>query len=219
MTALQRSSRPFAALVAVVAASALVLQYVLLVNATLATIGPFLATVRFFSYFTILSNLLVLLVTATCAFVPESVAGRWFARPVVRGGVALYIGVTLGIYATILQALWEPQGAQWWADTGLHYAAPVLYLSWWLLAVPHGLLRWSDLPRWLLFPLAYLGWVFVRGAWVHEYPYPFIDLGALPLSRVLLNCGGVFALFVLLGSVLVLADRALGRVRQPVAVT
>jgi hypothetical protein len=197
-----RSARTSAALVAAVAMFALVLQYVLLVGATRGTIGPFLATVRFFSYFTILSNLLVLLVTATFAFVPES----GLARPLVRGAVALYIGVTFAIYATILSALWEPQGAQWWADSSLHYAVPVLYLSWWLFAVPHGALRWRDLLRWLLFPLAYVCWVFLRGAWVHEYPYPFLDLDAVALADVLRN-------FLALGAVLVAVDRWSGRAK------
>jgi hypothetical protein len=214
-----RNARFLAALVAAVATFALVLQYVLLVGATLGTIGPLLATVRFFTYFTILSNLLVLLVTATFAFAPGSGCGRWFARPVVRGAVALYIGVTLGIYATVLQALWEPQGAQWWADSSLHYAVPVLYLLWWLLAVPHGALRWSDLLRWLLFPLAYVCWVFLRGAWAHEYPYPFLDPGLLALPDVVSNCAGVFVLFLALGAVLVAIDRWSGRAKQAVAAT
>jgi hypothetical protein len=204
-------------LVAAVAAFALVLQYVLLVRMTLDSIGPLLATVRFFSYFTILSNVLVLLVTATFAFMPESGPGRWVARPLVRGAVALYIGVTFGIYATILHALWEPQGAQWWADSSLHYAVPVLYLSWWLFAVPHGALRWSDMLRWLLFPLAYVCWVFLRGAWVHEYPYPFLDLGVIALPQVLRNCAGVFAVFPALGTVLVALDRWSGRAKVAAA--
>ena len=132
-----QSSRPFALLVAVVAAAALVLQYVLLVRLTLDTVGPLLATVRFFSYFTILSNLLVLLATARAA------AGRdgAFATPLVRGGVAMCITVTMGIYFGVRRHLWQPQGAQWWADTGLHYAVPLAYWAWWLACVPHGTLR------------------------------------------------------------------------------
>lgn len=212
-----RSARTSAALVAAVATFALVLQYVLLVRLTLGTIGPFLATVRFFSYFTILSNLLVLLVTATFAFMPESGLGRSFARPLVRGAAALYIGVTFAIYTTILSAMWEPQGAQWWADSCLHYAVPVLYLSWWLFAVSHGALRWSDLLRWLLFPLAYVCWVVLRGAWVHEYPYPFLDLDAVALPDVLRNCAGVFAVFLALGAVLVTVDRWSGRAKAAAA--
>ena len=214
-----RSARSSAALVAAVATFALALQYVLLLRLTLGTIGPLLATVRFFTYFTILSNLLVLLVTATFAFAPGSGCGRWFARPVVRGAVALYIGVTLGIYATILRALWQPQGAQWWADSSLHYAVPGLYLLWWLFAVPHGVLRWGDLLRWQLFPLAYVCWVFLRGAWAHEYPYPFLDSGLLALPDVVRNCAGVFVLFLALGAVLVAIDRWSGRAKQAVAAT
>jgi len=219
MTSHAPHARYFAAVVAAVAAFALVLQYVLLIRATLDTVGPVFATVRFFSYFTILSNLWVLLVSSTTAFAGVSRPGRWFSQPVVRGGVALYIGVTLGIYATILRHLWQPQGAQWWADSSLHYAVPTLYLLWWLFAVPHGALRWSDLPRWLLFPLLYVCWVFLRGALVHEYPYPFIDLNVLGFATVLRNCAGVFALLLLLGSALVLVDRWRGRMRQVPAAT
>jgi len=219
MTPQAPHARAFAAVVAAVAAFALVLQYVLLIRATLGTVGPAFATVRFFSYFTILSNLLVLLVSSMAAVAADASLCRWFARPMVRGGVALYIGVTMGIYATVLQQLWEPQGAQLWADSSLHYAVPTLYLLWWLFAVPHGALRWSDLLRWLLFPLLYLGWVFLRGAFAHEYPYPFLDLNAHNLAAVLGNCAGVFPLFLLLGGVLVLVDRWRGRARQPVVAT
>src|SRR5678815_4265522 len=77
--------RHFAAIIAATAMCALVLQYVLLVRVTQETVGPFFATLRFFSYFTILSNLLVLLASSTAAFAGGSSLGRWFARPTVRG--------------------------------------------------------------------------------------------------------------------------------------
>lgn len=211
--------RGFAALVAVVAAFALLLQYVLLIRHAPVSGSPFFLTARFFSYFTILSNLLVLLVTASAALAPESAGSRWFATPAVRGAAALYIGVTMGIYATVLQQLWEPKGAQWWADSSLHYAVPMLYLAWWLFAVPHGGLRWSDLLRWLLLPAAYLCWVFVRGTWAQEYPYPFLDLAVHDVPTVLRNCAGVFVLFLVLGAVLVLADRWRGHSHGAVTAT
>ena len=56
-----------AALVALLALSALVLQYVLILRLTRDNIGMALGTVRFFSYFTILSNLAVALVACTAA--------------------------------------------------------------------------------------------------------------------------------------------------------
>jgi hypothetical protein len=205
--------RTFAAVVALVSATSLLVQYFLLVRLTLDTIGPMFATVRFFSYFTILSNLLVTCVAASAAFGTVGRWARWFARPGVRGGIAVYIGVTGILYFLILRHLWQPQGAQWWADTGLHYATPVLYLVWWFACVPHGRLDWDVLPRWLQFPLGYLLWCLARGAVVHEYPYPFIDVDQLGLAAVLRNSGGVLLLMLAVGALLVLLDRMLGRLR------
>ena len=201
--------RMSAALVGTLALAALVLQYILLVQLTRDTIGIALGTLRFMTYFTILSNIAVALVAFTAA------AGRpgFFAQARVQGAVALYIGVTGSIYFFILRHLWQPQGAQWWADTGLHYAVPFAYWAWWLACTPHGVLRWRDVAGWLLFPLAYVVWVFLRGAWVGEYPYPFIDVGLLGWARVGINALGVMGVFVVLGLVVVGLDRTLGRRR------
>ncbi|MEI2794483.1 Pr6Pr family membrane protein [Pseudoxanthomonas sp. F11] len=204
-------SRVCATLVGLLSLAALVLQYMLILQLTRDNVGVVLGTVRFFSYFTILSNIAVSLVAFTAA------AGRtgFLARARVRGAVALYIGVTGSIYFFVLRHLWQPQGAQWWADTGLHYAVPLAYWAWWLACVPHGTLRWRDVAGWLLFPLGYVAWVFLRGAWVGEYPYPFIDVVQLGWARVGVNALGVMGVFVALGWVVVGLDRVLGRRRSP----
>lgn len=204
--------RRFAALVATIASMALLLQYFLLVGGVSDAAGVVDVTVRFASYFTILANLLVACVAGSAALDPGG--RRVFSRPDVRGAVALYIGVTGIVYVAILRHLWQPQGAQWWADTGLHYATPLLYVAWWLSAAGHGALQWLDAARWLLFPLGYLLWTFLRGYWVGEYPYPFVDVGALGMATVLRNAGAMLGLFVMLGLLLVLLDRTLARRRR-----
>jgi len=196
-----------AALVGLVSLGALVLQYVLILQNTRDTIGPVLGTVRFISYFTILSNLGVVLVTLTFALR----RGGIFSRADARGVVALCIGVTGIVYTAILRHLWSPQGAQWWADSGLHYAVPLLYVLWWVFLSPHAGLAWTSTLRWLVFPAVYTVWVFVRGAWVHEYPYPFLDVDQLGWSRVLVNSVGVLVLFVVVGLLLVAIDRLLAK--------
>ncbi|MET0289711.1 MAG: Pr6Pr family membrane protein [Pseudoxanthomonas sp.] len=198
-------SRACAAVVALISVAALVLQYGLVLEATRVAPGPWLGTVRFFSYFTILSNLGVAWVTANAAW---GRSGTW-TRPRWRGLVGLCIGVTGLVYVTVLQGLWQPQGWQWWADISLHYASPVLYLAWWLLGTSHGQLGMRDLLAWLWFPLVYLGWVLLRGAWVAEYPYPFLDLTAHRAMDVARNCVLVTLAFVLVGAVLLGLDRIL----------
>ncbi len=202
-----RAGRVFAALIAAVALGSLLLQYVLMLGLVRESIGSWMGTLRYFSYFTILSNVGVLLVAVHAVLASPGffASARW------RGALALYIGVTGAIYFLILRHLWQPQGAQWWADTGLHYAVPLLYWAWWLGFVPHGGLRRGDLPRWLAFPLAYLAWALLRGEWVHEYPYPFIDVGLLGWAKVARNALGVLVVFVAVGGLVVWLD---GRLRK-----
>ncbi|UPG91882.1 Pr6Pr family membrane protein [Luteibacter aegosomaticola] len=195
----------FAVIVAAVAWSGLLLQYWLILWS-----GPALwATVRFLSFFTILSNLLVALVAGSAA-----TGGNWrFLRlwrsPRIRGLAALSITVTCLVYATVLQGQWHPQGPQLIADRAVHYVVPALYVFWWLALLPHGELRWSDALRWLVFPGLFAAWTFLRGAVVHEYPYLFMNVDHLGYGQVLLNTGIVGGLFLILGLIYVAIDRRL----------
>ncbi len=213
--AIGRQGRIAAGVIAVLAAAALALQYMLLLEANRGTLDPGMSTLRFVSYFTILSNVLVGLVATAATIGSAGGVGAFLARPGVRAGAALYIAVTGLVYLVILRHLWQPQGAQWWADAGLHYVIPACYLGWWLFATPHGALRWRQLPRWLLFPLAYLAWIVFRQRAIEPWsPYPFLDLAANAQQEILGNIGAVLLLFVVLGALLLTLDRSLGRQRS-----
>jgi hypothetical protein len=127
--------------------------------------------------------------------------------------VALFIGITGLIYVTLLAPLWDPQGAQRWADTGLHYAVPVMYLVGWL-AGPHGGLHRRGLLAALAFPTVYLGWALLVGRLSGQYPYPFLDLKTLGTALVLRNVLGVAVVFVVGGALLWWLDSALAARRR-----
>ncbi|AWH20861.1 Pr6Pr family membrane protein [Stenotrophomonas sp. ZAC14D2_NAIMI4_6] len=180
----------WALLTAVAAAAALLLQYALLLTGPAAAAGVAMATLRFCSYFTVLSNLAVCL---SCVWIA---CGRHLPAPL-AATLALCIGVTGLVYGLVLQRLWHPTGLQWWADTGLHYATPVLYLLGWLWLLPHGALRWRVLGPVLMVPVAYLGWAMLCGTLTGQVPYPFLDLqriGAAAFSGNVLRVAGVFVL-------------------------
>ena len=185
-------SRVCATLVGLLSLAALVLQYVLILQLTRDNVGVVLGTVRFLTYFTILSNIAVMLVACAAA------AGQpgFFAQARVRGAVALYIGVTGSIYFFILRHLWQPQGAQWWADTGLHYAVPLAYWAWWLAFAPKDL-RLQDLPKALLWPLLYLVYALIRGVKTGFWPYPFLNADTLGWPHLALNCAALVLAFSL----------------------
>jgi len=181
--------RTWAALTALIAAASLLLQYLLLVRGAGAGAGIGTVTLRFFGYFTILSNLAVCV--GCVRLVRAGVLGTTVAAV-----LALCIGVTACVYVLALQGLWQPSGLQWWVDAGLHYAVPALYLLGWCCLLPHGALRWRALGTVLWVPLIYLGWAMCVAAVTGQAPYPFLELQRLGLAAFLLNVLRVAGVFV-----------------------
>lgn len=186
----------------------LLLQYFLMVRGQSGEVFV-TRTVNFFSYFTILSNLLAAVAFSAPAVAPASPIGRFFATPSIRTAIALYTTVTAVTYIVILQGLWNPQGLQWVADTTLHYVTPALFLIDWVLFTPKGTLRWGAVLPWLAFPLAYGAYSIFRGPLSGFYPYPFLDVSQLGMTKVLVNMAGMSGFFLVVGLALILVDRLL----------
>ncbi len=200
--------RRFAAVVALIAWSALLLQLVLSLRlATANGRGVGWGVVVYFGYFTILTNILVALALSAPLVAPGSPLGRFFARPGVITAVAASIALVGATYFLILQHTWEPEGLALVADVALHYVVPALFLLYWWLAVPKHGLRWANVARWALYPLGYLAYALVRGEVVGVYPYPFVDVGALGYGRVLVNALGVAVAFAGVALLLVAVGR------------
>jgi hypothetical protein len=205
--------RPYAALIAAVAWAALAGQFYLI---TLGTAGPdfLFRTANFFSFFTILSNILVALVTTATALIPRFAIGRILMRPGVASSAMLYIGITGLTYFFVLRHLWQPEGLQFWVDTALHYATPILFLVFWFVAVIKGRLTLDVVPMMLVFPLLFAAYTLIRGPLANWYPYPFLDAGALGYGAVVANIFFLVAAFAGLAILLVGVDRLIGRLRN-----
>ncbi len=124
--------------------------------------------VHFFSYFTVLSNLLMagLLVTLgldRCD--PKELDG-------VRGATALYLLMTgLGFVFLLNGSNQELLG---WVNIVLHYVAPVVMMLDWLLIRSSRITFYRGL-RWLIFPTLYLIYTYGRGSLLNWYPYTFLN--------------------------------------------
>ncbi|MFI5185602.1 MAG: Pr6Pr family membrane protein [Chitinophagales bacterium] len=202
----------FKIFIAIIAWFALVLQLFILINNTPGNgMTPLQAIGRFFIFFTILSNLLVAVSLAIILIKSSSSPGRFFSKPFSVSAIAVYIFIVGLVYNIILRPLWRPTGLQWVADELLHVAVPVLFLIYWVFLVFKGSLKWKHAFWWLIFPLFYLFYAMIRGKIEGFYPYPFIDLNKLGYSRVLLNCAGLTATFLIIGLLFVVADKIMGR--------
>jgi hypothetical protein len=177
----------------VVGAVFLALQFGLTIPARMATGASLAASIVFyFSFFTILSNIGVVLTYL------EAVTRwnwlNWFGRHQTRTLFAVLILIVMLVYHFVLAGIWAPVGLFKIADVGLHYVAPVLYLVWWFTLRRNEKLNFSQINAMMMPPLIYVAYVFSRGQLTGLYPYPFIDAGILSLQQTMINALGLFAI-------------------------
>jgi len=202
------------AILAVITWFALALQLKLSVESTSATGFTTTKTViNFFSYFTILSNLLVALSLTIPLFSPHSASGRYFSHPRVLSGIAVYIFIVGLVYNLVLRNIWSPAGWQLAADNLLHVVVPLAYVILWAVVTPRHVLHWKDLLPWLLFPALYLAYSLARGPVAHWYPYPFVDVDKFGYGKVALNSFFVLTAIITVGTGVIAFNRR--RVNQP----
>lgn len=200
----QSNLRAFAATAALIGWGTLILQLLLMLRVTVADgRGVSVGIINYFGYFTILTNILAALTLSAPLLLPNASLGRFFSRPGVITAVAASIAMVGAVYSLLLRQVWNPQGWQLVADEALHDVIPVLFLIYWWFAVPKGAVRRTDIPRWCAYPVGYLLYVLVRGALLGNYPYHFIDVGALGYGRVLVNSVVLVLGFTLIGLILV----------------
>ncbi len=176
-------------------------------------------TVHFFSFFTILSNILAACALLAPLAAPNSRVGRFLARPSVRTAIAGYLIVVGVVYYALLRNIGHAQGWTLIFERALHYLTPPLFVLDWLLFVPKGPVDWKVGVLSLGFPLLYVVWTLTHGALTGWYPYPFLDVSELGYPRALRNIAGLTLAFLVLELALVGISRALGRRRHNVRLT
>lgn len=177
---------------AVIGWVALLLQLYLIYVNRVASIPE--TIVRYFSFFTILTNILVA-VSFTLLY-KKGIGNSVFTKPNTLTATAVYITIVGLIYNVILRFQWAPQGLAKVADEILHTVIPVLYILFWLKFVPKQNLQFKNILPWLIYPLVYLGYTLLRGSFANWYPYPFINVTAIGYSKALVNSAMVTAVFL-----------------------
>ena len=180
--------RAYAAIAGTLAWLSMILQFYLSITLSINQgLGGLVATVKYFCFFTILTNILVALAYTVPLILPRSRWGQFFSNANVRTAIAVYIALVNLIYSIALRHVWTPQGWQLVADSFLHDINPILYVVFWFLFVPKSTVQWRNLPAWLIYPFVYIVFVLVQGAISNWYPYPFLEVGKLGYPQVLLT--------------------------------
>ena len=195
----------FLGLLSVLAWFALAGQLYIIITYRTNSVGA--TVIQYFSYYTILTNLLLAWV-CTKLFLKNEDSGN---RQQILTAILVYI-LTVGLtYNIILRSIWEPQGLQLIVDNLLHTIVPAVYLLFWILCVKKNDLKWRDILPWLIYPFVYLVYVLIRGAISGIYPYPFIDVTHIGYPRALINSVAVTGVILLLSLFFVWISRFFGR--------
>ncbi len=165
-----------------------------------------MSVIRYFSYFTILTNLTIVLIYAASLF-PRIGWLRILRTPVARATGAACISLVGLFYFVILAGLWKPEGLWLVADITLHYITPIAYVMWFALFHRTGTLNFTRIPLMLFPAVIYLIYVMIRGAIIGEYPYPTFEVFNIGLTQVLMNIGALVVFLSVLSALAIGIDR------------
>ncbi|WP_026967494.1 Pr6Pr family membrane protein [Algoriphagus terrigena] len=189
------------ALIFILECFALPIQYFLLLDGTELSIVE--ATVRFFSYFTILTNSLVAI---CCGFLllPSAIKpNQFFSKNTTLTAITVYILIVGLVFNIILRPTVNLMGLHLLVSEIFHTLVPLLFLFFWIRFVPKHALPWNSLPKWMIYPLVYVLYTLIHGIYSGFYPYPFIDAGKLGFSTAMTNGLVVLLAFVILSALLI----------------
>lgn len=171
---------------------AVITQYILILeNSELSFVET---TIRFFSYFTILTNIIV------AVYFTDKILKKPLTKekPGILTAITIYILIVGLVYQFFLRSTWNPIGLQKIADELLHSVIPVLVVIYWYLYENKNDLNYSQIPGWAIYPLLYLAYILIRGNFSGFYPYPFVNVTDIGYPKVLINSFFVSIFFLFL---------------------
>lgn len=177
----------------------IIAQFVLLLEARITSVIE--AIFRFFTFFTILTNIVVAIVFTALWLKPKN-NFSFFTRFNTVSATAVYIFVVGFVYNTVLRFIWDPQGLQRIVDEMLHLIIPIVFIIYWYFSIESNSIQWKSIFKWLIYPMVYLVVILIRGHFADYYPYPFVNVLELGFPKVLLNS---FLLTVFFGMVSIVA--------------
>lgn len=182
---------PFAVVGCICGWSGVILQYI--ATSQLLDVNM----IQFLSYFTILTNLMMAVFFTVLLF-PTSSLSKTLNTPSKATAITVYILVVGLVYQAVLRQLFHPEGLFLVSDNIVHGLNPLLMLVYWWMVIRGEKLAWNNIGYWVIYPLVFLGYSLLRGAYVHWYPYPFLDVDTFGYATVLTNSAWVSLLFIML---------------------
>jgi hypothetical protein len=170
-----------------------------------------------FRYYTTLSNVVLAIVCIADIhlLLRKRETGKLFA--LARLSAVIAILLTGIVYSLFLAPSVRFNGWRTLGNFLLHYFSPFAAPVAWLVFAEKGRVGFRQAWAWLAFPLLYVAYALIQGGLIGFYPYWFLNpskprpAGIGSYSGVLIFVAAVSACFLVLGSLLVLADKTLAK--------
>jgi hypothetical protein len=178
---------------------AIIVQFILMIGNSTNSAAEVI--IRFFSFFTILTNTLVALYFS-CLYFTKNHESKLITKPGILTAITIYITLVCLVYQIALRQIWQPQGLQRIVDELLHSVIPIFVIIFWYMYETTIAIKYSQILKWSIFPLTYLVYILVRGSFSNFYPYPFVDVSHLGMKKVLTNSAVILVAFLIISTVL-----------------
>jgi len=161
------------------------------------------AVIRFFSYFTVLTNLLVVLYFTSRISIFQKTFIKWFSNNGTITALTSFILIVGLVYQIILRSAWHPTGLQKIIDELLHTVIPLFTLIYWAYFANSKDYKIKNIKIWFWYPIGYFLYIIIRGYFSNFYPYPFVDVTAIGYLQVIINSIIVTVTFLAVLSILI----------------
>ena len=184
---------------------AIIGQFILLIMNRQA--GLFETIIRFFSFFTILTNILVALYFTMSYLDSKKNPLNLILSNGAMTALTTFILIVGLVYQVSLRQIWNPTGLQFVVDELLHTVIPIYMLIYWFIYSKTTELKTKSVLNWLLYPLIYVVFIVSRGYISNYYPYPFLNIPEIGLERSLFNIGIILGVSILMMILLIITGK------------
>jgi hypothetical protein len=181
---------------------AIIGQFILLIQNRQADIPE--TIIRFFSFFTILTNILVALYFTSRISIFKNTTLSKLSNSGNLTALTAFILVVGLVYQIILRGTWQPNGLQRIIDELLHSVIPFFVFLYWIKFADKNDLIFKNFKNWFWYPIVYFLYIIIRGHFSNFYPYPFVNVTEIGYTQVFINATIVSLFFLFIMWVLIL---------------
>jgi hypothetical protein len=137
---------------------------------------PFLGIFNPYLYFTIQSNLLVLVWFTNAVICDHKKKTNFLQKPFYKGAITSYITLTSLVFFTILEPIYQIQGLHLISSVLLHYVVPIMVILDWVLYETRKTYYYRFLFQWMIYPISYAIGAIILAITIDKYLYPFFNI-------------------------------------------